>query len=320
MNYETFKEVVAEKFMDYMPEEYRGMKLKILTVNKVNVTVDVLHLEGEGDLTISPDICINDMYVYYQKTNDLQKVFQTAAQVMEQSMKEMPRAEEVVSKINSDTAKDNVVFQFVNTAQNTKMLADIPNRQFMDLSIIYYLVINNEKGHFERVIISNSMAEHMKLSEEQLFKLASENTRRIFPLVVEPLYNTMRKNYLRTGMPPILVDMLLGDLPKQLPLWTITNDHYINGAISMLYEDTLYDLAAKLETDLYIMPSSIHEVIAVPATIADPIELAEMVENINMHELCQNERLSNQVYLYDRTTRKISFATDIPIRRLDGVV
>ena len=109
-----------------MPEEYRGMKLKILTVNKVNVTVDVLHLVGEGDLTISPDICINDMYVYYQKTNDLQKVFQTAAQVMEQSMKEMPRAEEVVSKINSDTAKDNVVFQFVNTAQNTKMLADIP--------------------------------------------------------------------------------------------------------------------------------------------------------------------------------------------------
>lgn len=320
MNYETFKEVVAEKFMDYMPEEYRGMKLKILTANKVNITLDVLLLVGEGDLTISPNICINDMYVHYQKTNDLQKVFQTAAQGMEQLMKEMPRAEEVVSKINSDTAKDNIVFQFVNTAQNTKMLADIPNRQFMDLSIIYYLVINNEKGYFERVIISNSMAEHMKLSEEQLFKLAAENTRRIFPLVVEPLCNTIRKNLLRTGMPPILVDMLLGDLPEQFPLWTITNDRYFDGAISMLYEDTLYDLAAKLEANLYIMPSSIHEVIAVPATIADPIELAEMVENINMHELFQNERLSNQVYLYDRTARKISFATDIPIKRLDGIV
>ena len=28
MNYEIFKEVVKEKFMDYMPEKFKGMELR----------------------------------------------------------------------------------------------------------------------------------------------------------------------------------------------------------------------------------------------------------------------------------------------------
>ena len=42
MNYEIFKEVVAEKFMDYMPEQYQGMRLRVEPVNKVNKVLDGL--------------------------------------------------------------------------------------------------------------------------------------------------------------------------------------------------------------------------------------------------------------------------------------
>ena len=38
MNYEIFKEVVKEKFMDYMPEKFKGMELVAEPVEKVNVT------------------------------------------------------------------------------------------------------------------------------------------------------------------------------------------------------------------------------------------------------------------------------------------
>ena len=41
MNYEIFKEVVKEKFMDYMPEKFKGMKLVAEPVEKVNVTLDL---------------------------------------------------------------------------------------------------------------------------------------------------------------------------------------------------------------------------------------------------------------------------------------
>jgi hypothetical protein len=72
MNYEIFKEVVAEKFMDYMPTQYKDMKMEIRPVDKVNVTLDGLNLVGEGDITVTPIIYINDMYEHYQIIDDLQ--------------------------------------------------------------------------------------------------------------------------------------------------------------------------------------------------------------------------------------------------------
>ena len=34
MNYEIFKEVVKEKFMDYMPDSFKGMELIVMTCGK----------------------------------------------------------------------------------------------------------------------------------------------------------------------------------------------------------------------------------------------------------------------------------------------
>ena len=62
MNYEIFKEVVKEKFMDYMPEKFKGMELVAEPVEKINVTLDGIILREEGR-NISPTIYINDMHV-----------------------------------------------------------------------------------------------------------------------------------------------------------------------------------------------------------------------------------------------------------------
>jgi len=89
MNYEIFKEVVAEKFMDYLPAQYQGMKIDVHAVEKVNVTMDAINLLGDG-AGISPTIYINDMYDHYKTTEDLQEVLQSAAERMERAMKEAP--------------------------------------------------------------------------------------------------------------------------------------------------------------------------------------------------------------------------------------
>lgn len=60
MNYEIFKEVVKEKFMDYMPEKFKGMELVAEPVEKVNVTLDGIILREEGR-NISPTICIRSI-------------------------------------------------------------------------------------------------------------------------------------------------------------------------------------------------------------------------------------------------------------------
>ena len=120
------------------------------------------------------------------------------------------------------------------------------------------------------------------------------------------------------GMPEKDADIMFGEMPAEIPMYVVTNSCQINGAVSMLFEDILHGLAEKTGTDLYILPSSVHEVIAVPADIGSPETLAEMVEEVNLGQVPLNERLSNQVYYYEKEQRRLSMATDTPAKRLDG--
>ncbi|MGB8453586.1 MAG: hypothetical protein WCD89_14815 [Anaerocolumna sp.] len=40
------------------------------------------------------------------------------------------------------------------------------------------------------------------------------------------------------SMPPEITDMMMGEMPPEQTMWVISNGQGINGAISMLYEDS----------------------------------------------------------------------------------
>ena len=88
--------------------------------------------------------------------------------------------------------------------------------------------------------------------------------------------------------------------------WVISSKYLFDGAGFIIYEDILHELAEMLGTDLYILPSSIHECLAVSTNMAEPYEL--MVKEVYLDGIELEERLSNKVYLYDRTLRKLTIA------------
>ena len=305
MNYELFKEVVAEKFKEFMPEEYKDYKVDVHSITKVNQTMDGINLVPTGDdrLSTSPTIYINNMYEHYKECEDLQEVLQRAAESMVKAFVEAPN-----------------VSPKVDTEQNKGMLENVPSRQFQDLSIIYRWVVDKDRDGISSTIVNNGLAEKLGMNEEQLYKAAVENTVRLFPPTVKSMNDVIRDMMMADGMPGEIADMMIGEVPEENMMYVISNERGVNGAASMLYEDNLHKLAEKLETDLYIMPSSLHEVIAVSVNMGDPNELAQMVNEINMDQVSLDERLSNQVYHYDKDLRKLSLATDTPNKRLDGIV
>lgn len=316
MDYEIFKEVVKEKFLSYMSDSYQGMEVKISPVEKVNRKLDGLSLLSNDErTTVSPTIYIDDMYKEYLKTGDLQAAIQNAAQTMDEGFRQA-----ALPPLDKSMAKDNIIFQLINTMQNEELLKNMPHRKFQDLSIIYQWVVSVDERGISSSMISNKLAEELGMGEEQLFKAAAENTRRILPPVVKSMNEVMRDIFLADGMPPSVADLMIGETPPQETLWVISNECGVGGAASMLYEDKLHKLAESLETDLFIMPSSVHEVIAVSVEMGEPEDLARMVSEINMDQVDLSERLSNQVYHYDKNLRKITLATDTPNKRLDGIV
>lgn len=285
--------------------------------SKGNKVLDGMTLISKDDgRNVSPTLYINDMYEHYLETENLQAVLQQAAATMERAFSEVPS----VGSLDFESAKDNIVFQVINTLQNEDMLKDMPHREFQDLSIIYRWVVKIDDTGIQSSVVRNSLAEKLGMNEEQLFKCAVENTRRILPPSVKSMNDVIRDMFVSDGMPEEVADMMIDEIPEDKMMWIISNERGINGAGSMLYEDNLHKLAMNLESDLYILPSSVHECIAVSTNMGDPYELAEMVSEINMGQVALEERLSNQVYHYDKDARRLTLATDTPNKRLDGMV
>lgn len=76
----------------------------------------------------------------------------------------------------------------------------------------------------------------------------------------------------------------------------------------ILYNEQLAQLSEKLNDDLLIMPSSIHEVLAVPASSMNAIDLKQMVGEVNDTEVSEQEILGYSVYRYNRKTGVVEVA------------
>ena len=87
------------------------------------------------------------------------------------------------------------------------------------------------------------------------------------------------------------------------PKMFVAGNHHKNyGAAVILYEDFLEQFAKKINSDFYILPSSIHEVILIPVgnDEEEVSHLKRMVFEVNHTELEEEEILSDSIYRYMR--------------------
>jgi hypothetical protein len=311
MDYTMFKELVKEKFMDYMPEEFRHGELTIKQVYKINGAKDGLYIYLDG-ANGAPTIYVDDMYESFKLSGNLEKEFRDTADLYATALREIPPIP--VSRVTEGT-QDKIYMMLINTESNQDILKEVPHREVNDTSVIYRILIGAGERSIASAVITNHIAGELGMGEEELFKLAAENTPKLFPPVVKHVSQVLYEILSDDGKMPEDVaeqaaDRLCG--AEELKMWIISNDKGVAGAVNMIFEKNLHELSMEINDDLYILPSSIHETIAVPASLGSPEELAETVFQVNMIEVDASERLSNQVYHYDRNARKLSMATDTP--------
>ncbi len=320
MNYEMFKEVMAEQIVNYMPEGFQNCTAEIHPVLKVNRMVDGLGLvpsykELMPKKYANPQIYVNDYYEEYKKCGDLKEVLEMTAQALMDGYRD-----KIENKADGllENVKDKLFIQLINMEQNKELLKTLPHRQFQDLAIVYRIAADIAPNEIRSALVDKKLAKKMRMKESDLYDVAILNTKKLFPPTIKSI-NEVLCELIGDSMP---VGMLMGTEEEDIGaiMYVISNEQQVNGASSILYEEELDKLAEKLGTDLYLMPSSIHEAIAISAEIGNLEEIAQMVTDINMSEVKLEERLSNQVYRYDKEQRKIRLATDTPNKRLDRIV
>ena len=200
--------------------------------------------------------------------------------------------------LNYETVRSRIIFKLINTEKNRELLRDVPYIPFHDLSIVFQCLVSEERFGNASILIHNVHLQLWKVNARELYECALENT----PLL---------QGYELADMDTVLEEMkALGgiddeeieDMQQEVPMYVLSNKSRINGASCILYKDILKDFAMVVDKDLYVLPSSIHEVILLPSDGTQESEqLKEMVREINQSQVEKEEVLSDSVYYYRRS-------------------
>lgn len=221
--------------------------------------------------------------------------------------------------LKNKIGKEKIFVSMINTKQNEELLKTIPNRPFLDLSIVYRMLISDEKDSMANVLIGSELAKKLQLSENDLYTAAMENTSKLFPCTIKNINEVITEAYLLEGdvIPPEIKEIILEDIPEEDNMYVLSNEKFFQGAAFILFEDQLERVANIIKSDFFVMLSSIHECVAISAENRLPEEWTEVVRNANEEQVVIEDRLSNQIYYYDSVAKKITIATNIENKELD---
>lgn len=292
MNFNEFKEEIVKALSNV----FENTEISINTVTKNNgLTLDGLIIFSPTS-NISPTIYVNHYFEQYASGRDIDDIVNDIADVYTDSL---PKTNfDIQSFTDWERVRGNIIYCLVNREKNAELLEKVPHREFLDLAIIYKCLVSNfDTDGCATIQIRNEHLEFWNVSESDLFTVASENTPKKFKADLKDICSTL------SGMMDSDMDIDL----SPAPMFVLSNTSKLNGATVILYNNVLKKFADMIKSDLYILPSSVHETILLPSFEGmSKDELKEMVECVNATQVAPHEVLSDNVYFYDRAKDEIS--------------
>lgn len=309
LNFSEFQDYVKMTIPELLPDAYKDAEVRIHDVEKNNgLILHGITVTPEGS-KISPNIYLEGFFKQYEEGKDLDMVMEHILNTVVSNIKAPEAYSNAAEKfMDFDYVKNNVVMVAVNTERNAKLLSQIPHHEREDLSLIYKVMLGRDDEGTATITIRNEHLAMWGVTADELHAIAMENTKEILPITIQSMNEVMREMFGGDGMPDEMAEAMFEEMAPTQQMYVISNAAKVNGAASMFYEDALSELSKKVGTDLYILPSSVHEVIAVSTDMGTPEELSQMVREVNGSEVSLEEQLSDHVYRFDADKRTLSLA------------
>jgi hypothetical protein len=341
-NNETFEVLGFGEFLTLMKQSVKedigtGYNVEINHVIKNNsIELDGLVILKDNE-RITPNIYLNPYYERYLAGDSFMRLVDEIIHVY-RNTQEDGDSDTLSICYEFNEMKSCIIYRLINYDRNRKLLMEVPHIHFMDLAITFHcLVKNNEKG-IGTIRITNEHINNWNINIETLKEIARINTPVLFPPVIKSM-NDVIMDILEHDIHTFSQDESNGDFliphgafdqftdqsidlyddnlyptmlnglgkDKTNNMYVISNMKGINGASCLLYPNILKDLAEELGTDLFILPSSIHEIIVVKGKASmDKNTFREMVLDVNRTQVPDEDVLSDNVYFYSRERNAIT--------------
>lgn len=292
------------EFINYIKENsaYIAGEGGTTTINHViknnGCELDGLVIMEKGS-NISPTIYLNGFFEEYKNGTEINDIIVRIENIY---LENRCNVQFDVDKLKSfEGIRDKVVYKVINYKSNEKLLEKVPHKRILDLAVVFYCLLSKDAEQSATALIYNNNLKLWGVDVDDVYKAALKNTPELLHSRIKSMtallesINNLSEEYEDEA-----------DYNKN-DMYVLTNDSRINGAACILYENVLYDFAQKLDADLYILPSSVHEVILLPKIeFFKKGDLINMVREVNAEGVAADEVLSDNVYEYNRTERIIT--------------
>lgn len=297
-SYNLFVQDVVKELKQILGSNYTVFCQEIQKNN--NVTYQAVMI-SDNIHNASPCYNMENYYRLYEKPWDIKFVAKDIVKIYRQSAA-LDLPVEWIRDRNEMLSR--VLLRIVSTDRNVDLLENVPHHDLpeLNLSMLFYLFWKSNNSPATMLICNRHMG-MWETSEPELLEHAWKNT----PLAIGHTITSMSEvvnGYIELPATEGFPEMFP-------PMYVITNEQNLYGAVYILYPDVLKDVAQKLDSDFYVLPSSVHETIAVPAENLDinhASSLKAMVREVNQSELTPEEVLSDNVYYYCRKKHTLSLA------------
>lgn len=287
------EQLIEELYRYFSPEQYQ-LEGSVLLKNNDTKRYAILLKKIEG--TVSPTIYLDNFYSEFEHGRTT--ISETASHIYEQ-MHDFEDKIEAYQEFSAELSdgSNKITYRLVSKERNKQFLESVPHLPFLNMAVVFYIIHHVSKEGMESICVTNELAGKWGLSAKSLYIIAEKNTPILLPPVIDTMEHTLE---LLMGEINCAIEPA-GDSNKPIPMHIMTNKYQINGASVLLYHGLLDGLAEKLGTDLYVIPSSIHELIIMPAEDGSLSlsKLSDMVKEINENHVKEEEILSDCAYYYD---------------------
>lgn len=279
-------------------EEMTGCNAQVHEVTKNNGNRLTAVTIREDGCNIAPTIYVNDGFERYQDGTPVDELIDSYLRTYENSK---PSSDFSVDFFTDfEQAKERLTMKLVNAEKNASLLAEVPHCLLGDLAILFQVQVEATEFGNATITVRNEHKDMWKVGTAVLFDYAKHNMEEKQPIRIQ-------------SMIEVLSEMMGDDVPAEMlagesPMWVMSNESKINAASGMIFTEKLQEFAELHDCNIFILPSSIHELLLVPDNGGIEVDtLSNMVREVNL-TLSPEEVLSDSVYYYDMEQRSLMLA------------
>lgn len=314
MKYDSFKQELMVDLKRRYNTSGKKCKCKIKKLPTINRNEEGLYVNIDGSECVV--LNLNELYATYgsERMRMARIAEEVEKRITEQIIREntdgiSKRVMEVMG--DKEEFKKRVIYYAVNASVNESLLTLVPYRFFLDLMVIYRLVLDSDEQGVQSMVITNEQMKQMDMTEKELYELAEVNT----PKILSKRICKMHENISETGGLELLsleeqanrALGISGETKGSVPV-KITCIPRVNASYNLIDIACIRLIAEKMDSDIYILPSSIQELMCVKVGGNISLErLCAIVREANGKTwiVSDDSYLSDSIYIYERKDDKV---------------